>query len=174
MVSDAILGALVGGGAAVAGSFVQAYFARQNTKDRIRAQNERQQAQFFAGQKVQALAQLHSALIDCRRDIGHQLVEDGPMLSEQEVETQIWPLIRSLQTAQDRASIFLDDEQQQAVQDAFEQVNEASQYIKAAAQGGVTEGPAPVAIDELAEETQKAMNVLEEEISGPIEKFESD
>lgn len=173
MVSDVVLGAIVGGGAAVAGSLVQAYFNRKNTRDLIEAQKEQQQAQFFAGEKVQALSQLHSVLVECRTQIGNQLAGDGPVMTEHDVDTQIWPLILSLQTAQDQARIFLrDNEQQQAVHDAVVEIIKAAQFIKAATKGGVSEDPAPVEMEDLAEETEKAKGVLKRELNKPIEQFE--
>ncbi|MFB6101404.1 MAG: hypothetical protein ABEJ73_02435 [Haloplanus sp.] len=78
MVSDAILGALVGGGAAVAGSYVQAWFNRQNTRDSIRAQHDRK--------RVEHLLQKESeVLFDCleRMQTAHNYVlmhaDDDPV-----------------------------------------------------------------------------------------------
>lgn len=172
MVSDTVLVGVLTGGFTLAASAVAARYNRLNTKDRIEIESRRRRAEIYAGQKVEALSELHAALTDCRLKIGRELTGDGPRLSEEEV-ARLWPLIDRLQTAQDKARIFLTtDEQEQAVQDAVMEIIRAAQFIDGVAKS--EDDLVPVDEEELSEETEKAKRVLEEEMSGPIKKFESD
>lgn len=58
MVSEGVLGALVGATAAVLGSVVQAYFNRQNVKDRIEAEDNRKRAEFILEKEAEVLFEL--------------------------------------------------------------------------------------------------------------------
>lgn len=171
MISEAILGAIVGGGAAVAGSVVQAWFNRQNTKDRIEADKQMQKSQHYVSVKVEALTELHSSLADCRQIIGRELANGSPDMTVEEFSEEIWPLIDSLSSAIHKSGIFLDSDQQEAVFDAYMIVTEANMSIREVARGQVTE--CSIDTKTLAEETNKAMDVIKNEVNGPIDEFES-
>lgn len=171
MVSDAILGALVGGGLAVAGSYVQAWFNRKNAQDRIEAENQRHHAEIYAGEKVEALSRLHSNLVECRQTMSKQLGRKADDLTAEEVRGEILPLVESLQVALDRAAIFLDEDQIDTLSDAYLKVSEAGESLEATADNPRLE-PSVESL-ELIEDTEEAMEVLRTEINRPIEKFES-
>lgn len=172
MVSEAILGAVVGGGAAVAASFVQAWFNRQNTKDRINAENQRYHAEIYAGEKVEALAQLHSKLVESRQVLSKQLGRKADDMTEEEVQKEVLSLVDSLQASLDKCTIFLDKRQVDILSDAYLRISAASEFLEAEAQGEPHRVP-DVDSSELIDDTNEAMKVLEKEINKPIEKFES-
>ena len=172
MVSQAILGAIVGGGAAILGSFIQAWFNRQNTKDRIEAQNNREQAKFYVDQKVESLIELHEVLVECRDRISRELAGETPRASQEEYENEIWPLNKKLDIVLDKNRIFLDTRQEEKIFQANMKTLDAIEYLESFYDNSF-EAP-EVELSEYADITEEAMNVIKQEINEPIDNFETD
>lgn len=172
MVSEGILGAMVGGTAAILASLVQAWFNRRNTEDRIEAENQRYYAESYVGEKVESLSKLHSKFIECRQVLSKQLGRKSDDMSEEDIQKEIIPLIDSLQAELDRASIFLDEEQIDELSDAYLKINIAGEFLEQEAKGGA-QNITKVESGELINNTEVALEVIENEINEPIESFES-
>lgn len=169
MVVEGLIGAL--GGALISGLLVGG-FNYLNTSQKIEAENQRLQAEIYAEKKAETLAQLHSRFVDCRQIMNKQLGIRADDLTEEEVQTQIISRVDSLQATVDRATIFLEDEQMEAITDAYLTISGASGYLEAESRGE----PHSVSKTDsgtLIKNTEAAMEVLKEEINGPIEQFES-
>lgn len=116
MVSDVVLGALVGGGAAVAGSFVQAWFARQNIKDQISAENERRRAEHILKRETDALMELYRDTEKCHtivQDYASTSSVDSEAISPDEYYDEVKPELRSLRSSIRQNGIFLSEQEQQ-------------------------------------------------------------
>ena len=180
MISEGILGAIVGGSAAAFGSFVQAWFNRQNTKDRIEAENDRRHADYYLQEKVKALSELHGALEECRQEYLHAL--GGPHeLDDERFESTILPKFEKYESAVARTSIFLDDKQREVLTDTVDQFKAINSSISIYL---FAENRMSTLVDldiemitnkeDLTSSVESARDVLRDEISEPVKHFESD
>jgi len=173
MVSDTVLGAAIGVSGAVIGSLLTGIFNWLSTQQRIRAEKQRYHAEIYAGEKVKALAQLHSQFVECRQIMSKQLGRRADDLTEEDVQEEILPLVDSLQAALDKATIFLNEDQINALSDAYLSISTAGEFLEREAQGGADD-MLKIESSTLIEQTESAIEVLEKEINNPIENFEAD
>lgn len=126
MVSEAVIGALVGGGAAVAGSYVQAYFGRKNAKDQIDAQNRRREAEMYLSHKAEALKEAFEALHKATDTALQQHLIVSVASGDENISTPIERdelfdmanLVIDYREKLTVASIYLDDDQQETLLEA--------------------------------------------------------
>lgn len=122
MVSDLVIGSLIGGGFSIAGYAVAGWSNLRSTQKRIEAdrhqlemqqegEKDRRRAEFFLGEKVEALTDLFSALERSKRtyirygDRAEQGVVDAGDYDE------VVTAFESFQSTKDYASLFLSDTQ---------------------------------------------------------------
>ena len=200
MVSEAVIGALVGGGAAVAGSYVQAYFGRKNAKDQIEAQNRRREAELYLAHKAEALKDAFEVLHKASDTVFQQYTMVSAANNEEEIPNplkredlfEMADLISEYRKKMTIASIYLDEEQQEVLIEAndalflhsvyaISKMSEEESFIfdflnRLDLERGLDE----LHVDELEDldmnafrlKLNKAKLTLKEEMNKPIEGFE--
>lgn len=172
MVETLLAGALGILGSAI-GYGVAAWENLKTTEKQIRSEDRRRRGEYYLERKVNALMELHSTLKATRRlykfkadRVGHE------RLPEEEYE-EVLQQFRDYERTVNDASIFLDDEQQRALTDVIGILLDANRNLSNA----VNNPPESVerysfGFTEFNDRFDKAEDVLQNEIKGPIDAFE--
>lgn len=185
MVSEAILGALVGGGAAVVGSYVQAQVNRQNTRDRIdaerenlkvrqQAETERRRGEYYLQKKVEALMNLYAVLAETRREYkktADKAVFDG--ITQEEYDETI-ELYHKYEQEMDRAAVFLNDEQHETLLVAFKTIHDTNSFLNRKIDNPEQSDYSEFNLGEHNDRFDAAEETLKEEIRVPIEALDTE
>jgi hypothetical protein len=180
MVSETVVGAAIGVTGAVIGSLATGAFNYLTTRQRLEAENARRHADYFLRERVDALSDLHSKLERCRQAYLYNW-ESVLSFDEFEVRQKVMSKFYAYEEAMSRASIFLEEDQMQAMRDVFEQFRTANGYFYWYARHGNRDGeldeepPDEIRFSEaeLRESVDAAREVLRSEISDPARYFDS-
>lgn len=174
MVSEGIIGALVGGGFAVAGSAITGWINRQNTQDRIKADNERRRGEYYLQKKVEALMNLYAVVEETRRE--YKKTADKAVygeISQQEYDEVVnW--YHKYERAMDRAAVFLSEEQHETLLEAFNKIHDTNSFLHRKIDNPEQDSYSEFGLSEYNERFDAVEEVLKDEINGPIKEFESD
>jgi hypothetical protein len=165
MVSDTVMGALVGGGVALLGSGLTAGINYYRTKQQLETENERRHAEFFLDKKVDALSEVHVNLARSYDTLGVALQNPGEY-SWSRVQDELLPKIDSLQNSISMSSIFLTKQQESTLRSTVER------YYAIADEIALLENVSREDLNEIHEATDKAKQTLAAEINEPIQRFE--
>lgn len=171
MVSDTLLGAIIGVSGAIIGSLLTGLFGWLSTKQRIKAEDKRRQAEFYMENKVERLTAVHSRLIEVEQAFARTLVtidskkesEEYPQISNKE---EIYSYITQYQFSITNATIYLDNSQAanlRKVADKFWRIyDQLDDDLNIDADMR----------DEIIDATFEGREILEEEISEPVRQLE--
>lgn len=179
MVSETVLGAAIGVTGAVIGSLLTGAFNWLSTKQQVEAENTRRYADYFLQEKVESLSELHAQLERCRHNYQYNW-ERTLGMDEEEFRSDILGAFYDYETALGRATLFLDDQQRDAMFEALDAFRDANGYFDwyvryGDPEDGLSKEP-PDGVefreDELLNAVKGARDVLREEISEPVKYFE--
>lgn len=173
MVSDAVLGALVGGGAGVLGAGITAVLSWFTTTKRIDSTNKRRRAEFYWEREAESLTNLHSKLEECHRTITSHSDphEEKSYIPKETHEDEVLSTIEAFRTALRRDGIYLSEENHDTLNEALGQFYRSTNSID----WGFDSDDKRKELKELdlmAEKYSKAKRALQEQINEPIEEFE--
>lgn len=190
MVSDIVLGSLIGGGFSVVGYIAAGLINHASTKRRIEAdkdrlrirqdnENERRRAEFFLGEKVDALTTLYRDLEKAKRcylSRGDE-AENNPI--SEDVVSEVLSAYRSFEESMDYASLFLDEDQYETVMAFFVELMDANsmfQWWVNNPNAGYSDIPDRRTWDrgEFLRTYDDAREALKDEVAEPIRQFESE
>jgi hypothetical protein len=170
MVVELIIGAL----AAIGGSLVPAWVNRQNTKDKIRAETERRRGDYFLKQKVEVLMEVHGVLKEARREYKKKGDAAQAGAISQEDYDKIRRIYRKYEDAMDRASVFLSEEQQNALLEVFDKLGKLNGFLYTNIDNQILADHSKFGLSEFNNQFNTAEKMLQEEIKEPVEALESD
>lgn len=176
MVSDTVLGAIIGVSGAVVGSLLTGVFNWLTTKQRIQAENNRRHAEFYMENKVERLTEIHSKLAEASEWFVAAAAlkqESGKIPSDSSNSGKLSPdklreLSQSLQISISNGSIYLNDEQEAILRRTVDDLWNACSHLENDEKDIEEEY-----VMSLVDTTKTSQEVLSKEISEPIEKLES-
>lgn len=183
MVSGAILGAIAGGSAAVVGSLVQAWFNRQNTRDRIEAEKEhlqireqketkRRKGEFYLEKKVEILMDLYRALEESRTEYKRVADKAGYGGISDEEYDRVVEQHRQYRSVMDRASAFLSEEQREILLGVSNILYDTNGYLDRARNHPDQVDYSEFMISDFNDVFNTAEEMLKQEMREPIEDIE--
>lgn len=165
MVSEAIIGALIGGGFAVAGSLVTSAIDYYKTKMKIESESETKHAEFLIDNKVQALSGLHRSLVDAEKALETALRQPS-QYEMNRVETDLMPAVTKFGEKVSESSVFLNHRQELVMNHA------QKNFLQIAIEAAIRETASDSLNTQLSESTRLAKEALSSEINEPIRRFE--
>lgn len=175
MVSDIVLVAFASGGSAVLASFIGAYYNRQNTKDRIDAENNRRKAEIYAPEKREALSNLHSELEKSRLEYNSPSSETRWEELPEERFEELRERAEDYEKALARASIWLDEQQIEQMREVSIKMSEFRTVIHTIIQRDaefLDSGAFAEKRMNFLDSVYEARDVLREEFYEPVKEFE--
>lgn len=177
MVADTVWVAVASGGSAVAAAGITGLINRWNTRDRLHEENERIRAEFYLGEKVEALTALYGEVEQSKRTFlryGDWALYEP--ISE-EGETEVREDFESFEETVDYASLFLTEEQHETAMEYFNEIWDTRAMIfwrKENPDVGQPDIPEFEKWDraELLATYRRTKEMLRAEINEPIRQFE--
>lgn len=126
MVSDIVLGAVVGVGGTVVGSIVTGGISWLNTRQRIEAENLRHKAEFYVGHKVERIVDLYNAVEEL-----HYTFSDPDPYADYGLD-DFQSAIQDYEKALRRANIYLTLEERGTLYEYLRNHEKAEQVLREA------------------------------------------
>lgn len=183
MVSDTILGAVIGVSGAVVGSLLTGAFnwlstkqrmeaERENLEIRQQAETERRRGEYYLQQKVEILMNLYAVLEETRRE--YKKTADkavyGSISQEEYDEVIDW--YHKYEKVMDRAAVFLSDEQHQNLLEVFNIIHETNSFLHRKVDNPEQSDYSEFGLAEYNDRFDTAEEMLKEEIREPIEALD--
>lgn len=179
MVSDTVLGAIIGVSGAVIGSLLTGIFNWLSTKQRVEAEREnleiRQQAETerrrgeqYLQQKVDAMMNVYAVLEETRRKYKEtaDVAAFGPI--SQEDYNEVIELHRSYEQAMDRAALFLTEEQHEVLLEVSKKLLDVNSFLDRHIDNPNERDYSEFNLQKFNEKFDNAEEMLKDEINGPI------
>ncbi|WP_254766829.1 hypothetical protein [Salinilacihabitans rarus] len=180
MVSDTVIGAVIGVSGAIIGSLVTGAFnwlstrqrmeaERENLRIRQQAETERRRGEYYLQQKVEALMSLYAILEETRRE--YKKTADKAVYGEisQEEYDDVIDWYHKYERAMDRAAVFLSDEQHEILLEAFNKIHDTNSFLHRKVDNPKQSDYSEFGLSEYNDRFNTAEEMLKEEIRGPIE-----
>mgnify|MGYP006268070631 CR=1 FL=1 len=133
MITEGILGALVGGSFAIGGALVQGLISRKNTIDRIEAENDRRVGEYYLKQKVEVLTEYHAQLEKIFEELGvyqNQIYMDEDGITEEEFHDELTEMFNTYYHTSSRASVFLTENQEDTLSETADVLRKAHLHLQ--------------------------------------------
>lgn len=169
MVSDLVMSALVGG---VAGSSITAIIQLYTTIRQQKSETERHQAEFYLEHKVGALTDLHEALDNCYRIIDDYYKKNEESVSREGYIGEVVPSLEDCKRSRSQAAIYLDDDEEEKLESALREFRIGVMALQDKA-SSVDYEPREIDWDSLDAAYDEAMDMLRNQMNGPIEQLDS-
>lgn len=185
MVSDTVLGAVIGVSGAIIGSLLTGAFnwlstrqrmeaERENLRIRQQAETERRKGEYYLQQKVEALMSLYAILEETRRE--YKKTADKAVYGEisQEQYDEVIDCYHKYEQAMDRAAVFLSDEQHETLLEVFNIIHETNSFLHRKIDNPEQSDYSEFGLSEYNDRFNTAEEMLKEEIRGPIEALDTE
>lgn len=185
MVSDTVLGALIGVGGAVIGSLLTGLFnwvstkqrmnaERENLEIRQQAETERRRGEYYLEQKVEALMNLYAVLEETRRE--YKKTADAAVYGEisQEKYDGVIDWYHKYERAMDRAAVFLSNEQHKTLLEVFNTIHDTNAFLHQKINNPKQSDYSEFGLSEFNDRFDDAEEMLKEEIKVPIEALDTE
>lgn len=136
MVSDVVLGTILGAMIALVGTSIQSYVNWRQTRHKTDEANKRRRAEFYLEKKVDSLVEYHSNLTIFIEEIEvvKNRVESGN-LTREEFDGEFTDLFNSYHNSMAQATAFLTEEQTETLGDTVVKFREGIAYIEEKLEG---------------------------------------
>jgi gas vesicle protein len=176
MATGSLLTALIGFFGVVIGAVISASVTIYVTNKQQKAANKRLRSEYYMEKKVESMAELHAELEECFQTIEDFLEEMSRSMSVSEYEENVEPKVESFHKALMRHSIYLTEEQEQALFSMLTQFRMISADIEDFLTAGEEDRDKEPRTHQgnLREAWEKAKEELKDEMNVPPHNHQSD
>lgn len=165
MVSDTILGALIGGGFAALGTLLSSSINYVKERQKMKHNSVSRYAERLIEKKLESLSSLHSSLVKAEEAINDG-IRNTDSYDIDRVNNEIEPVVEEFEKQASSSSIFLNKKQQKII------LSTVKTYYAICIQISEKEKLPESSGSDMIKITNSAKSVLSDEVNGPIKEFE--